>query len=96
MAFITFKDVEDVSLLLINFTTFTLLGMVIAQWNYDIPVLFGREIDANKFNSFLAHYNSFNSISKSSVIIYGVIYGVGLLGAIVRVFNQHPDYQLYE
>lgn len=96
MAFITFKDVEDVSLLLVNFTTFTLLGMVIAQWNYDIPVLFGRDTDASKYNSFLAHYNNFNSISKSSVIVYCIIYGVGLLGAIIRIVNPHPDYQLFE
>lgn len=96
MAYITFKDVEDISLILINFTTFTLLGMVISQWNYDIPILFDHEASASKFDAFLTHYNNFNSISKSSVIIYGVIYGVGLLGAIVRIVNPHPDYQLFE
>lgn len=96
MAYITFKDVEDISLILINFTTFTLLGMVISQWNYDIPILFDHEAPVSKFDAFLTHYNNFNSISKSSVIIYGVIYGVGLLGAIVRIVNPHPDYQLFE
>jgi len=60
MAFITFKDVEDISLILINFTTFTLLGMVISQWNYDIPILFDQEATASKFDLFLAHYNNFN------------------------------------
>ncbi|KAF0268323.1 hypothetical protein FOG50_03321 [Hanseniaspora uvarum] len=96
MAFITFKDVEDISLILINFTTFTLLGMVISQWNYDIPILFDQEATASKFDSFLTHYNNFNSISKSSVIVYGIIYGVGLFGAIIRIVNPHPDYQLFE
>ena len=96
MVSINFKDVEDFGLILINLSTFTLFGMLISQWNYDIPVLFDPNASPSHFDRFLQHYFSFNSISIYTVIFYGFIYGLGLLGAIVRVTKPHPDYQLFE
>ncbi|XBW35184.1 hypothetical protein QEN19_000747 [Hanseniaspora menglaensis] len=96
MPAVSFKDIEEVSLILINFTTFSLFGMLISQWNYDVPVLFDQKADASKFDIFLQHYYNFNDISLYTVIFYGFVYGVGLLGSIVRVVKPHPDYQMFE
>lgn len=96
MAAFTFQDVEDVALILINFSTFTLFGMLISQWNYDIPVLFDQAGESSRFDRFLQHYYSFNNIPLYIVIFYGFVYGLGLLGSIVRITKPNPDFQMFE
>lgn len=96
MAAFTFQDVEDVALILVNFSTFTLFGMLISQWNYDIPVLFDQTSGNSEFDIFLQHYYNFNSIPLYVVVFYAVVYGLGLLGAILRIAKPNPDFQMFE
>ncbi|KAL6944284.1 hypothetical protein ACO0RG_001016 [Hanseniaspora osmophila] len=92
----TYKEVCSIGTGLILSGTFFVIGLITAQFPYDLPLLFDKNVTQQHFDNSLSHYQNLFYTPKYIIGIYIGLYSLGMLGCLIRIYKPHPDLQMFE
>ncbi|KAL6948540.1 hypothetical protein ACO0QE_001008 [Hanseniaspora vineae] len=92
----TYKEVCSIGTGLILSGTFFVIGLITAQFPYDLPLLFDKNVTQQHFDNSLNHYQNLYYTPKYIMGIYIALYSLGMLGCLIRIYKPHPDLQMFE